>query len=120
MYLSFKNFLKIISITFININAVIFFPKILQDKYINIPFNGWSIIHLFSTCSFSYILKPNAIQYWIIIFGWEIIEQFICPIFFYNMKYKFMETYIDTFSDILIAIPGFFFTVKIKQFKIKK
>ena len=87
---NFKTFIKIFGILFININSVILLPNNLQDEIFNIPFNGWSLIHLISTCSISLMIKTNKyldvkLQYWIIVFGWEIIEQLICPLLFYNL-----------------------------------
>ena len=94
--------------------AVILFPDRLHDVIFTaslngvvIPFNGWSGIHLMSTFGILVIYpKITFKQYWVIVIGWEVVEQYIVPSTFPSHAQSFVEERADTLSDLLVAVPA--------------
>ena len=94
--------------------AVILFPDRLHDVIFTaslndvvIPFNGWSGIHLMSTFGLLVIYpKITFEQYWVIVIGWEVVEQYIVPSTFPSHAQRFVEERAGTLSDLLVAVPA--------------
>lgn len=94
--------------------AVVLFPDRLHDVIItaslsdvDIPFNGWSGIHFMSTFGLLVIYpKITLKQYWVIVIGWEVVEQCIVPSAFPSHAQRFVEGRADTLGDLLVAVPA--------------
>ena len=84
-----------------------FIKPFLNTQYISIDL--WSLIHLFFTLFLIVVNKKyrSIIKYTIAVFGWELVENILCPNLFPDLYY-FKETPQNITGDILLSLPGYY------------
>ena len=84
-----------------------FIEPLLNTSFVS--FDLWSLIHLFFSLLLIIVNKKyrSILKYTIVIFGWELAENILCPHLFPDLYY-FKETPENIAGDILLALPGYY------------